>query len=204
VAPLRIVDPEGLYHVMSRGNYRRTIFPDEGHASRYLLLLDRVASRRDWIVVDWCLMPNHYHLLIRLTDGGLSEGMRELNGCYSRWSNAMHELTGTGHLVRNRFKSPLVDSDEYVLRVLRYIPRNPVASNFAVAPAAWRWSGYRANLGLEHPQPFHRPHEVLTWFSSRPAEARRLYRLHVEGGPDPPGLDPWSDHGNRTATAPRG
>lgn len=193
VAHLRIVNPTGLYHVMSRGNFRQTIFPDSEHADRYLFLLDRVTRRRRWIVVDWVLMPNHFHLLVQLTDAGLSEGMRELNGCYSRWSNEKHELTGTGHLVRNRFKSREVDSDSYLMQLFRYLPRNPVRAGFAANPERWRWTGYLATAGLEHPQPFHRPHDLLRYFHPSPLEAQRLYRQHVLQGDDSEGHDPWSD-----------
>ena len=194
MAPLRIVDPEGVYHVMSRGNYRNTIFPSARHAERYLFLLGRVTARRGWIVLDWCLMPNHYHLLIRLTDGGLSAGMRELNGCYSRWSNALAQLTGTGHLVRNRFKSLLVDNDPYLFELLRYIPNNPVRGGLVDEPADWPWSGYRATAGHEHPRVFHRPSAALAFFDSGPRQAQEMYRRHVARGPDLAVPDPWSDH----------
>lgn len=179
---------------MSRGNYRRTIFTDEEHIAHYLFLLNRVAVRRRWLVVDWCLIPNHFHLLIQLTAGGLSEGMRELNGCYSRWSNARHQLTGTGHLVRNRFKSRLVDTDSYFLQLLSYIPLNPVRAGLADTPEEWRWSGYRATLGLERPQPFHRPDQILRRFNRDPATARRAYQQHVISGLGEEEHEPWSDH----------
>jgi REP element-mobilizing transposase RayT len=193
VAPIRTIDPEGTYHVMSRGNYRRVIFPDGDHVERWLALLARVTARRDWVVADWCVMPNHFHLLIRLTDGGLSEGMRELNGCYSRWSNGVHELTGTGHLVRNRFKSRPVTDDPYFFQLLRYFARNPVAAGLTQALESWPWAGYKAMAGLEHPRPFHRPAEALQLFSSDPSEAQRSYHRHVLTGLIPEGLDPWSD-----------
>ena len=193
MAPPRIVDPQGLYHVMTRGNYRRTIFPDATHADRYLFLLNRVSLRRKWIVVDWCLMPNHYHLLVQLTDGGLSDGMRELNGCYSRWSNAIHHLTGTGHLVRNRFKSLLVDSEPYLFQLLRYIPNNPVRAALTASAGSWRWSGYRATAGVEYPRTFHRPTAALAYFHPDPRRAQALYRQLVSLGPDPKVPDPWSD-----------
>lgn len=193
MAPPRIVDPVGLYHVMSRGNYRQTIFPGQDHVDRYARLLSRVALKRRWLVVDWCLMPNHAHLLIQLSDDGLSDGMRELNGCYSRWSNALSERTGTGHLVQNRFKSKAVRTDSYLMALLRYLPCNPVTSGLVEHPDAWPWSGYRATVGLEHPPPFHRPAEILRRFHPAPDQACRLYRAHVLSGQAEEGPDPWSD-----------
>ena len=193
MAQLRVVDPHGLYHVMSRGNHRQTIFPSEDHIARYVFLLARVTARRRWIVVDWVLMLNHVHLLIQLTDGGLSEGMRELNGCYSRWSHEVHGLTGTGHLVKNRFKSKLVETESYALQLLRYIPLNPVRVGWAGTPAAWRWSGFRAIAGLDHPLPFHRPSEARRYFGASPRDAQQLYQQHVQAGLVLEDPDPWSD-----------
>lgn len=193
MAPPRIVDPQGLYHAMSRGNFRQTIFPDEDHAERYLFLLGRVALRRKWAVVDWCLMPNHYHLVIQLTEGGLSDGMRELNGCFSKWSNLRRERTGTGHLVRNRFKSLLVDDDEYLLRLLQYVPNNPVRAKLTAAAENWKWSGFRAAAGLEYPRAFHQPSLALSHFDADPRRAQTLYRRHVALGAGLNGPAQWSD-----------
>ena len=183
---------------MSRGNYRGTIFPDDDHAERYLFLLNRVAARRKWVIVDWCLMPNHYHLLVQLTEDGLSDGMRELNGCYSRWSNLVHELTGTGHLVRNRFKSLLVDDDSYLLQLLRYIPNNPVRAELASTAEDWKWSGYRATAGLEYPRVFHRPSAALAQFDRDPKRAENLYTRHVALGVGLSDPVPWSDQEGAT------
>jgi REP element-mobilizing transposase RayT len=204
MAPPRIVDPQGLYHVMSRGNFRQTIFPDEDHAERYLFLLTRVAARRKWIVVDWCLMPNHYHLVIQLTDDGLSDGMRELNGCYSKWSNVRRALTGTGHLVRNRFRSLLVEDDPHLLRLLQYVPNNPVRAELTGAAENWKWSGFRATAGLEHPRAFHRPSVALNYFHSDPRRAQDLYRRHVALAQVPNGPASWSDQERGDAWLDRG
>jgi putative transposase len=180
---------------MSRGNYRQAIFPDDDHSARYLFLVDRVTARRKWIVLDWCLMPNHYHLLIQLTEDGLSDGMRELNGCYSRWSNAARELTGTGHLVRNRFTCRHVVTDSHLLSVTRYLALNPVAADLVSTPDAWQMSGYRALAGIAHPLRFHRSAELLKYLDSDPQRAGQAYQQLVCRSPVPIVLDPWSDHG---------
>ena len=195
MAPLRVIDPNGIYHVMSRGNYRHVIFPDDDHFARYLFLVERVTARRKWIVLDWCLMPNHYHLVIQLTDGGLSDGMRELNGCFSRWSNAVLDRTGTGHLVRNRFTCRHVATDSHLLNVARYLALNPVGAGLVPTPEEWHLSGYRALAGLDHPLRFHRPTELLRYFGPDPAVAVQSYQQFVCNSPVPEGLDPWSDHG---------
>lgn len=193
MAPPRSVDPTGLYHVFSRGNYRAAIFFGEDHFTKYLALLDRVARRRHWSLLDWCLMPNHYHLLIQLENGGLSEGMRELNGCFSRWSNRETGRTGAGHLVKNRFGSRDVIRDGHLWDLLSYIPLNPVRANLVERPEDWPWSGYRATIGLEHPRPFHDPARLLRLFGRERPTALRRYIEHVRSARVRDDLEPWSD-----------
>jgi len=193
VAPPRIIDPTGLYHVMSRGNYKQTMFHDDSHFEKYVELLDRVADRRRWLVLDWCLIPNHYHLLIQLQDDGLSDGMRELNGCFSRWSNRETGRTGTGHLVKNRPKFVDVVRDGHLWELLSYLPLNPVRAGLSGTPADWRWSGYRATIGLEHPRRFHEPNELLRLFSRDKARAIMLYQALVRESLVHDGQPNWSD-----------
>jgi REP element-mobilizing transposase RayT len=193
VAPPREIDPQGVYHVMSRGSFRQRVFLDDDHHMRYLQLLQRVTDRRRWIVLDWCLMPNHVHLVIQLTEGGLSSGMRELNGCFSRWSNVRTGRTNTGHLWKNRFKSLDLVDDVHFRQVLRYVPNNPVAAGLVAHPEDWPWSGYRATIGLEYPYKFHQPPELLRYFADRPALALRRYMEFVNSSPVPDEHDIWSD-----------
>jgi putative transposase len=193
MAPPRAFDPTGLYHVFSRGNYKATIFLDESHGTKYLSLLRRVAKRRRWTVLDWCLMPNHYHLFMRLEDGGLSEGMRELNGCFSRWSNRMTGRTGSGHLVKNRFGAVDVIREGHLWEVLSYIPLNSVRAGLVRRPEDWPWSGYRATIGLEHPQAFHRPYELLRFLSGGAGDPRSRYTALVEDARVRGEQAKWSD-----------
>jgi REP element-mobilizing transposase RayT len=169
---------------MSRGNFRATIFLDDHHYAKYLALLSRVAKRQKWRVLDWCLIPNHYHLLIQLTDDGLSAGMRELNGCFSRWSNVQTGRTRTGHVVRNRFGSVEITDEGHLFEVARYIPNNPVKAGLVEQPEDWPWSGYRATVGIEYPFPFHRPADLLSYFGPVGEEALRRYRRFVLEGRD--------------------
>ena len=189
----RVVDPRGLYHVFSRGNYRQTIFFDDAHFEKYIALIDRVARRRHWRLLDWCLMPNHVHLLVQLEDGGLSDGMRELNGCFSRWSNRQTGRTGTGHLVKNRFGSKDVIRDGHLWELLRYIPLNPVAPGLVQCAEDWQWGGYRATIGLEHPRPFHDVASLLRLFGANRQVALRRYIDHVHSGRVGEDDDLWSD-----------
>jgi len=194
VAPLRILDPTGLYHVMSRGNFRQLMFLDDDHFAKYVRLVDRVARRRQWIVLDWCLMPNHIHLLVQLQTGGLSEGMRELNGCFSRWSNLRTGRTGTGHLIKNRPLMVDVLREGHLWELLGYIPLNPVRSGLVAEPWQWPWSGYRAALGLEDAFRFHQPWEVLRLFGADRTQALARYRALIRDSRARDGHASWSDH----------
>lgn len=200
MASLRIVDPTGLYHVFSRGNYRAPIFLDEDHARKYLGLLTRVTERRRWTILDWCLLPNHYHLLVRLEDGGLSEGMRELNGCFSRWSNLQTGRTGTGHFVKNRFGCVDVVREGHLWEVFSYIPLNPVRAGLVREPEGWPWGGYRAIVGIENPWSFHQPNELLRSFASTRRVAIARYQMLVRDARIRDGQSSWSDQGPKLAT----
>jgi putative transposase len=195
VAPLREIDPTGIYHVMSRGNFRQPIHLDDGHYAKKIRLLARVAKRKRWIVLDWCLITNHHHLVIQLTEGGLSEGMRELNGCFSRWSNLQTGRTNTGHLIKNRFRSVSVTKESHFWELMRYVPINPVAHGEAKVIEHWPWGGYRATIGLEHPYPFHQPAELLRYFGANPMTAVERYRAFIYEGLVRGGHVPGSDQG---------
>jgi REP element-mobilizing transposase RayT len=178
---------------MSRGNFRQQVFLDHDHFAKYLRLLHRVTLRRRWTILDWCLMPNHVHLAVQLNDPGLSKGMQELNGCFSRWSNLRTRRTRTGHLWQNRFKSLDLANPAHFWEVLRYIPNNPVVAGEVERPEDWPWSGYRATIGLEHPHAFHQPSEVLKYFAVKPEVAVERYKRFVHDGLVRAGLAPWSD-----------
>jgi putative transposase len=193
VAPLRDADPTGLYHVMSRGNFRQRVFLDEDHYVRGVHYVDQASHRYGWVVLDWCFMPNHYHLVIQLTDGGLSDGMRELNGCFSRWSNSRTGRTGTGHLWKNRFRSLDVKREAHFWAVTRYVPINPVAGDLTPVPDDWPWSGFRATMGIDFPYRFHQPNELLRYFAAEPDVARERYRAHIREGLLLGGHGPWSE-----------
>ena len=145
--PLRIEFPDALYHVTSRGDRREDIFEDDQDRQTFLETLEQVITQFNWTCYAWCLMDNHYHLLIQTPDGNLSKGMRQLNGVYTQASNRRHGRVG--HLFQGRFKAILVDSDAYLLELARYVVLNPVRAGMVKKPDGWAWSSYRASLGLE-------------------------------------------------------
>jgi putative transposase len=185
---LRIEEPGGIYNVGSRGNNKETMFYDDIDRMDFLRLLAKVAVRYDWRGWAYCLMGNHFHLVLQIPRCGLSNGMQELNTGYAMRTNKRYGRTG--HLVRNRFYSKLVKEDSHLLELCRYVVLNPVRAGLCASPADWQWSSYRACAGLEQPHPFLDVERVLGLFSHHPNEARRAYRSFVLSGfaPTPVGV----------------
>src|SRR5450759_1095392 len=122
--PLRIESPGAIYHVTARGNAREAIFRDDADRDLFLAALGEVVTRFGWLFHAYCLMDNHYHLLIETSQGNLSPGMRQLNGVYTQRVNRRHARVG--HVFQGRFKAILVERDSYLLELARYIVLNPV------------------------------------------------------------------------------
>ena len=160
---------------MSRGNFRQRVFLDEDHYLRGLCIyVDQASDRYGWIVLDWCFMPNHHHLVVQLTKGGLSEGLREFHGCFSRWSNSQTGRTGTGHVWKNRFQSLDVVKEGHFWSLAPLRPASIQSSRISPPmPEDWPWSGFRATAGIDYPYRFHRPAVLLRYFE---CEARRCVR----------------------------
>ncbi len=178
--PLRILEPDGIYNVGSRGNNKETMFRDATDWMEFLRLLAKASVRFRWEGWAYCLMGNHFHLLVQLPHLGLSEGMQLLNAGYAVRTNARYKRWG--HLVRNRFYSHQVESEEHLLELCRYVVLNPVRAGLCRSPADWPWSSYRATAGLEPPHPFLATDEILELFGADRASARASYRDFVQEG----------------------
>src|SRR5436189_2834808 len=139
--PLRLVEPGSIHHVGARGAARQQLFRDQRDRERFLTQLDLVIESLRWSCLSFCLMGNHYHLLIELQDANLSEGMQLLNGKYAKRFNDRHE--GHGCVFGSRFWSRPVRTDRYFHAAVRYIHLNPVEAGFCRAPEQWRWSSHR-------------------------------------------------------------
>lgn len=141
-------------------------------------MLDRSERKYNWHVYSWCLMTNHFHLVVGTPDGGLSPGMCELNGSFARWSNLRHFRED--HLFGKRFWSNEVADEEQLLAACRYVALNPVRAGLCEDPAAWRWSSYRACAGLEEAPPYLALSRLLALFDPDPGRAIALYRDFVD------------------------
>ena len=171
--PLRIEYPGAVYHVTSRGNEKKTIFKDDQDRESFLNTLYRVNKRYNWLCHAYCLMNNHYHLLIETPDANLSLGMRQLNGVYTQLFNKRHKRTG--HLFQGRFKGVLIQKDNHLLEVCRYVVLNPIRAGMVQSPQQWKWSSYCSTAGKEKPHPGFTADWVLGQFSVNKKKAEREY-----------------------------
>ncbi len=178
--PLRIEFRGAVYHVTSRGNARQPIFIDDEDQDGFLEVLSTVVERFNWHCHAYCLMENHYHLLIETPNGNLSKGMRELNGVYTQRFNQRYRRVG--HLFQGRYKAILVEKDHHLLSLCRYVVLNPVRVGLIKRPEQWRWSSYGATMGLKRKPSFLTIDWVLSQFGGRRGTARQAYKRFVVGG----------------------
>jgi putative transposase len=179
--PPRIEVPGGIYHVGSRGNRESRIYADDHERETFLAMFGRLSKRYAWKLGTYVLMSNHYHLLMEIEEG-LSDGMCELNGSFARYTNVRNGLDG--HLFGKRFWCRLIEDESHYFQTARYIVLNPVRAGICASPEDWRWSSYRACIGLEFSPSFLKADELLRCFGTSPAAARKGFRHFVNDGLD--------------------
>jgi REP element-mobilizing transposase RayT len=145
--PLRLEFAGALYHITSRGNEKKAVYLEDADFELFLSLMAEVCQRFNWFIHAYCLMTNHYHLVVETPDGNLSRGMRHLNGVYTQRFNSKHKRVG--HLFQGRYKAILVDKDSYLLELSRYVVLNPVRARMVNEPGDWQWSSYRVMIGKQ-------------------------------------------------------
>jgi len=186
--PLRIAFPGATYHIMSRGDRRREIYCDDVDRRVFLDLLAREVRQQRWCLFAYCLMGNHYHLLLETPESNLVPGMRRLNGVYTQAFNRRHGLVG--HVMQGRYKSILVDREAYLLELARYIVLNPVRAGMVSAAQEWAWSSFRATAGIVPAEDWLACDSVLHHFGGKVPIARKVYQEFVLAGVDAP--SPWA------------
>jgi len=187
--PLRIEFANAVYHITSRGNARENIFNGDRDRHIFLSILEEAVEMYSWICYAYCLMNNHYHLLIETPKPNLSRGMRQLNGVYAQRFN--YRNGSVGHVFQSRFKAILVDKDRYLFELCRYIVLNPVRAGMVFSPEEWKWSSYRATLGMEKRPKFLNTDWILSLFSEDIEKARERYINFVLDGVVEE--SPWKD-----------
>jgi REP element-mobilizing transposase RayT len=178
--PLRIQLPDAVYYVTNRGQGSQRVFEDATDARSFMALLEEIAVALGWRFHAYCLMTNHYHLVIHTPEPNLSAGMQVLAARYTQGFNRRHDRDGP--LFHGRFRAILFEREAYLVPLVRYVVLNPVLANLAPDPAAWRWSSYRATAGTA-PAP---ALIDLSWMVGRYGlalpEARQAWRADIAGG----------------------
>jgi REP-associated tyrosine transposase len=176
--PLRIEYPGAFYHVTSRGNEQKDVFKSRKDREKFLDYLASATERYGAAVHAYCLMSNHYHLLLETPAGNLSEIMRHINGAYTTYFNVKRKRSG--HLFQGRYKAILVEADEYLAELSRYIHLNPVRAGIVERPEHYQWSSYQSFTGQSKQPEWLRTGFILSCFAKKEEDARRKYRSFVE------------------------
>lgn len=166
-------------HVIARGYFGQPVYESAESKQRLLTLLSDVVTEHDWHVLNWTVMTNHVHLVIKLTEHNLSTGMKTLIGDHAKWWNARQQ--SRGHVYMGRYRSIVVNDDEHICSLMRYVDLNAARAGLCAHPADWQWSGYAANAGLRAPESFHLPAEGREYVTSArdESEAHARYRRYV-------------------------
>lgn len=178
--PLRVEFPGAVYHVTSRGDGREAIYLDDRDRRTFLEVVGSVLERFAWRCHAYCLMGNHYHLLIETPKPNLARGMRQVNGVYTQRFNRRHGRVG--HVFQGRYKAIVVQKDGHLLELCRYVVLNPVRAGLVKTVRAWPWSSYRVTVGEASEPAWVTTDWLLAQFGQRRAAAVREYRQFVAEG----------------------
>ncbi|MBS3908806.1 MAG: transposase [Actinobacteria bacterium] len=185
--PLRLEFPGALYHITARGNERKEIYREQEDYILFLKTLSQVVGETGWLLHAYCLMPNHYHLLLETREANLSKGMRQLNGIYTQRFNRKYKRSG--HLFQGRYRAILVEKEAYLLKLCRYVALNPVRAKIVDKPEKWPYGSYCTYAGLNSSSFLHTDY-TLSRFGRTKKKAQLAYRDFVAEGIGKP--SPWS------------
>lgn len=175
--PLRIQYPDAFYHVTSRGNERKAVYKSQRDREKFLSYLESATDRYEAVIHVYCLMDNHYHLLLETPAGNLSQIMHHINGAYTTYFNT--KRARTGHLFQGRYKAILIDVDEYAKELSRYIHLNPVRAGIAEKPDAYKWSSCRYYTVKKKAPEWLERNFILGYFGKKPVVAMKRYQDFV-------------------------
>ncbi len=176
--PLRITYPGAFYHVTSRGNERKDVFRSRRDREKFHEYLTSATQRYGAVIHAYCLLNNHYHLLLETPAGNLSQIMQHINSAYTTYFNIKRKRSG--HLFQGRYKAILVEADAYATELSRYSHLNPVRARLASRPEEWPWSSYRGYIGQEKVPEWLKSEFILGYFGKRATDAMKKYRAYVE------------------------
>lgn len=187
--PLRIEYPGALYHVISRGNAHQDIFKDDKDRNKFLDWIADAVEGHHIVVHAYCLMNNHYHLLIETPEANLSKAIRDINGNYTHSFNLKHK--SVGHLFQGRYKGFVIEKEMYLLQVARYIVLNPVRAGMVRHPREYQWSSYNQTAKFIQKNKWLHVDWILGFFDREIKKAKKCYRNFIGDGMDAD--DPYDD-----------
>jgi REP element-mobilizing transposase RayT len=171
----------GFFHVFARGVRRQPIFRDDEDRQYFLNLLGVVTDRQGWLVLAYCVMTNHFHLLLETPEPNLSTGMHRQLGAYAQWFNERHGVVG--HVFERRYQSVVAKDDAQLLELMRYAVLNPVRAGICSHPAQYRWSSFRATVGKTPAPRFLARERLLSFFRAPGGSPEQHYERFVTGDP---------------------
>ena len=175
--PLRIEYPDAWYHVMNRGRRAEDIFSDEQDYVMFTELLKETSEMWNIRIAAYCLMPNHFHMLVQTPEANISRSMRHLNGVYTQRYNSRHKCDG--QLFRGRYKSILIDTASYLLQAVRYIHRNPLQTGLADRLDVYKWSSHKGYISIAKKWDWLHKNYILSLLSKNSKDWLRYYRKWV-------------------------
>jgi REP element-mobilizing transposase RayT len=179
---LRIEFEGAFYHVTSRGNLRDKIYFQDRDREKFLEILERTRERYSYLLHAYALMDNHYHLLIETPMANISQIMQNINTSHTVYINRKYHRSG--HLFQGRFKGIIVDKEEYLVTLSRYIHLNPVRAKRVQRPEEYRWSSYNAYINAKGKSLLVDTEDTLNCFSNRHNTAIKKYKEFVEAEVD--------------------
>ena len=182
--PVRIELPGAIYHITSRGDYREDVFIDDDDRAEWLKLLGRVCGRFNWKIHVYCMMNNHYHLVLETAQANLSKGMRQLNGVYTQYFNRRHQHEGP--VFHGRFRGIVVEKEAYLLELSRFVVLNPLRSQIVEKIENWKWSSYLAYCGKQEHAPWLDTSWVFGKLAKSKSKAMKHYPQFVREGVEQP------------------
>lgn len=166
----RAISDNGIYHIMLRGINRQTIFEDDKDIERLIETVKRYKSISKYELYAYCIMSNHVHFLIKENEEPVPTSIKRISSSYVFWYNKKYERCG--HLFQERFKSEVIENDDYFLTVLRYIHQNPMKAGIVKDISEYKWSSYNEYIGKTNIVDID---FVLEMFSSNKGSALTLF-----------------------------
>ncbi|MDK1025047.1 MAG: transposase [Gammaproteobacteria bacterium] len=189
--PIRIEFENAYYHVMNRGRGRQAIFHGEEYYRAFLSTLDEAHTRFGLQIHAYCLMRNHYHLLVKTPEGNLQRAMRHVGSVYTQRYNRLKKTDGS--LFRGRYKAILVNHDEYLLHLSKYIHKNPLEAHMVSRLEDHSWSSYPSYIGLHKSASWLYRHEVYAQLQTKRQLAKK-YQAYVNEDGMPKMLEDFYSH----------